>query len=115
MGPPVGSAALKELLDRLLGRRGIRLTSAASQRVAFAREKGGPVAAMAADGGLEVNAEHPMVAAILRAKLSEGQRAAYLATVVFTALNRLARGITDSDDAKFQQALAEDLRSGTGS
>ena len=56
-----------------------------------------------------MNLKHPLAAAVLASGLPDRVQAAYLATAAFTELNRQAAEISDLDDARFQQSLAEDL------
>ena len=107
--PPPALVLCHGLLLRNLGRRGIQLTAGGLGTEGLRTTTEGPLAAVAADGGLEVNLKHPLAAAVLASGLPDRVQAAYLATAAFTELNRQAAEISDLDDARFQQSLAEDL------
>ena len=70
------------------------------------------------DGGLldirgeeswDLNAAHPLTKAMLDCSLPDSEKSAYLASVVYTAANRNLASVTDQDDVKFQQALADQI------
>lgn len=60
-------------------------------------------------GGWVLDAEHPLVAAVVDSPLSAEEQAAYLASIAYTAANRLKHKVSDEDDMRFQEALCAAL------
>ena len=61
------------------------------------------------EGRWDLNYAHPLMKAMLDSSLSESEKAAYVASLVYTAANRHLASVTDQDDVKFQEALADHL------
>ena len=55
----------------------------------------------------DVNYAHPLMEAMLGSALPDAEKAAFVASLVYTAANRELTSVTDQDDVKFQQALAD--------
>lgn len=56
-----------------------------------------------------INRGHSDVARVLDTDLEPGLKAAYLASMAYTEVNRKLKSVTDEEDTAFQQALAERL------
>lgn len=96
----------RHLLRHLRGRRGLKVRSA-SLLVAENADPSAPLVTLEPSGAWMLQPYHPAVIAVLNAGLSPEEQGAYLASMVYTAANRLLDDVTDFDDAKFQQALAD--------
>lgn len=72
---------------------------------------GGPLG-FGEEGVLRLNPKNSLVSAILSSSLAPEQQAAYLASMTFTAYNRLQQKVTDLDDVRFQEALTDMLLKG---
>lgn len=72
---------------------------------------GGPLG-LGEEGVLRLNAKNALVSAILSSSLDPEHQAAYLASMTFTAYNRLQQKVTDRDDIRFQEALTDMLLKG---
>lgn len=96
----------RHILRHLRGRRGLKVRSAALV-VAEQADPSAPLVTLDGQGSWVLQKYHPAVMTILGSSLSPEEQAAYLASLVYTSANRLLEDVTDSDDAKFQQALAD--------
>ncbi len=60
-------------------------------------------------GRLRVNKGHPLVAKVLYAKIPPEAKAEFLASLIYTEVNRKEKTLTDLEDSRFQRSLADDV------
>ncbi len=96
----------RQILTELRGRRGVKLLSGMAS-LRLRPFSGGSLLDIGRAGIWSLNASHSMTQAVLGAPLPDSEKAAYLASFVYTAANRSLSYVTDLDDVKFQQALAD--------
>ena len=96
-----------ELLEALRGRRGMKLIGARTPALRLAKGAGDQMLAVGKKNTWTVNETHPLVRTVGESGLPKAVQAAYLASLVYTSANRTLRRVTDQDDVKFQQALAD--------
>ena len=94
------------LLD-LRGRRGMKLPGQGVPPLRLQRLFSGRLLDIGKAKRWDVNYAHPLMETMLGSTLLEADKAAYLASLVYTAANRELASMTDQDDVKFQQALAD--------
>lgn len=106
--PPVVALAHRLLLG-LRGRKGLRLPRHELSSLLLGRGLPLKPLTIDEDGAWILDASHPLVASVLNSPLSPEDQAAYLASVAYTAANRLKAQVTDADDIAFQEALSAAL------
>lgn len=104
-----GLVRARSVLRHLRGRRGLKLRTA---KVVLAQDAdpSAPLVTQTQSAWV-VQPYHPSMMAILGSDLSPEEQGAYLASMIYTAANRLLEDVTDHDDIKFQQALADFIAS----
>ncbi|MBI4423922.1 MAG: hypothetical protein HY554_09360 [Elusimicrobia bacterium] len=103
---PETVARARYVLRHLRGRRGIKVRNTALKLAAEADTEAPPLR-IAPSGAWVLQPYNPLVLAILGSDLAPVDQAAYLASLLYTAANREAAELSDQDDVKFQQALAD--------
>lgn len=103
---PVLEAAFR-LLAGLSGRKGLKLPRHELSDLRLGRGFEG--ALLIEEGTWTLNSDAALVKAVLGSGLSPEDQGAYLASVAYTASNRLKNIVTDLDDIRFQEALADTL------
>ncbi|TBR17439.1 hypothetical protein EPO15_16915 [bacterium] len=98
--PVAGAKAVLEELAEMSG------SWTTAERLITREGKGKALAEDTAGGGISVDLAHRAARAALSAGLPPALQAAYLASSVHTAVNRLRTALSDADDAEFQAALA---------
>ncbi|TPW21381.1 MAG: hypothetical protein FD126_747, partial [Elusimicrobia bacterium] len=78
----------------------------AAGRFGVGQGRGKKLVAENATGAIALDVGHAAARQVLERDLPAGVKAAYLASLTHTAVNRLRQAITDKDDALFQSALA---------
>lgn len=101
---PALEAAFR-LLSGLSGRKGLKLPRRELSDLRLGRGFDG--ALLIQEGTWTLNSDDALVKAVLGSGLPPGDQGAYLASVAYTASNRLKNIITDLDDIRFQEALAD--------
>jgi hypothetical protein len=96
------------LLVALQGRKGMRLRHIRGLRVSSLRlDQNLPHSPLTIrKRNWILDERHPLVATVLKSALSPEEQAPYLASIAFTAANRLISHVTDEDDIRFQEALS---------
>lgn len=102
--PPALDAALR-LLSGLSGRKGLKLPRRELSDLRLGRGFDG--ALLIQEGTWTLNSDDALVKAVLASGLPPADQGAYLASVAYTASNRLKNIVTDLDDIRFQEALAD--------
>lgn len=103
---PVLEAAFR-LLSGLSGRKGLKLPRREISDLRLDRGFDGTL--RIEEGSWTLNTDDALVKAVLNSELSAEEQGAYLASVAYTASNRLKNVVTDMDDIRFQEALADTL------
>jgi hypothetical protein len=103
---PVVEAAFR-LLAGLSGRKGLKLPRHELSDLRL--DNGFDGTLLIQEGAWTLNSDDALVKAILASSLSDDEQSAYLASVAYTASNRLKNVVTDLDDIRFQEALADTL------
>jgi hypothetical protein len=102
-------ATAQRLLRRLKGKVGSRVAARLSPHLRLELAQGGAPLALEETGAWTLRGRNALVAVVLAAKLEPREKAAYLASLAFTAANRILPDVTDTNDSEFQQVLAEEL------
>ncbi|MFH1723502.1 MAG: hypothetical protein ABII00_02655 [Elusimicrobiota bacterium] len=97
---------LKAWLRALKKRGACPLADEMIDRISLVDEGSGKLIRLTPDRGCELNAEHPLLKA-LQADYHSSARLPYLASVAFTAINRVMKDVTDAHDTDFSMALAD--------
>ncbi|MBI5210190.1 MAG: hypothetical protein HY927_09500 [Elusimicrobia bacterium] len=101
-------AVLRRLLAHARGTRGAKLLP---DKVRWAGGKRAARACLADPGAtgetIVLSRSHPMVKAVADSGLDAAAQGLYLASIVFTRFNDLKTDVTDGDDARFHEAMAE--------
>jgi hypothetical protein len=105
--PSVVRLAHQRLL-RLCGRRGMKLPGEGIRSLRLGPSSAGDLLELGPTCWA-INEAHQLAEAVLGSSLTDEQKALYLASLVYTAANRELSNVTDLDDVKFQQALADQL------
>src|SRR5439155_20274875 len=100
------------ILSKLCGRRGMKLSGQEVPVLRLQHLSDGGLLDIRGDEGWKLNDAHPLMKAMFDSSLSDAEKSAYLASLVYTAANRDLASVTDQDDVKFQQALADHLTEG---
>jgi len=95
------------ILLSLRGRRGMKLLGQSVPPLHLLRLFGDHLLDIRKTERWDLNYAHPLMETMLGSPLADAQKAAYLASLVYTAANRSLQSVTDQDDVKFQQALAD--------
>jgi hypothetical protein len=103
---PVVEAAFR-LLAGLSGRKGLKLPRHELSDLRL--DHGFEGTLLIKEGSWTLNSDDALVKAILGSSLPPEEQSAYLASVAYTASNRLKNMVTDLDDIRFQEALADTL------
>jgi len=104
------SVLLRLLFDRLKGRHGLKVADAAVRTIQITDAPAGrEILPMFDQKAWSLNRSHPMVRAVLAAPIPPEDQKDYLASILYTAVNRKLSGITDQDDVAFQEALVDAL------
>ena len=106
--PPPAVALAHKLLLGLRGRKGLPRHEASALKLGT--ELPDSPISIGAKGEWVLDARHPLVVAILESTLPANEQAAYLASVAYTAANRLKHKVSDDDDIRFQDALSSALQ-----
>jgi hypothetical protein len=96
-----------ELLSGLKGKRGMKIPRKPADLIRL--DDGPPLGPLRvdSDGTWGLHSKNPLINAILSSRLAPQEQAVYLASVAFTAFNRLECRVSDADDVRFQEALAD--------
>jgi len=100
------------ILAHLHGRPGLKLPGQSVPPLHLQRLPDGGLLDIRGEERWNLNDADPLMKAMLDSSLSDSEKSAYLASLVYTAANRDLSSVTDEDDVKFQQALAEHLTEG---
>ena len=103
---PVVEAAFV-LLSGLSGRKGLKLPRHELSDLRL--DNGFDGTLLIQEGTWTLNSDDALVRAVLGSSLSTAEQSAYLASVAYTASNRLKNMVSDLDDIRFQEALADTL------
>ncbi|MBI4424852.1 MAG: hypothetical protein HY554_14060 [Elusimicrobia bacterium] len=95
----------KAALSLLAVRQGLALFWKDAERIRAEAGKGRRALSHPDESAWTLDTAHPLVRGILDAGLPPEEQAAFLASVMHTAANRLMPGIADADDATFQEGL----------
>lgn len=98
-----------QILLHLHGRRGMKLLGPNAPTLHIRPASGESLLKIGKTERWDLDESHPMVEAVLGSLLTDEEKALYLASLVYTAANRSLSYVTDQDDVKFQQALADQL------
>jgi len=99
----------REVLTLLHGKRGMKLLDAKGPTIKGKRSSGDRLLAIGRSDVWNMDMNHPLAQEALQAPLPKEHKAAYLASLLYTRANRILHQVTDLDDVKFQQALADHL------
>jgi len=103
---PVVEAAFV-LLSGLSGRKGLKLPRHELSDLRL--DNGFDGTLLIQEGTWTLNSDDALVRAVLDSSLSTEEQSAYLASVAYTASNRLKNLVSDLDDIRFHEALADTL------
>jgi hypothetical protein len=95
---------LRRILKRVRGKRGVR---ALPSLPVWRDEDGAEFVLFDVPERLGINRRHPLAAAVAGSGLDEARQGLYLASLAFTAANRVMGEVTDLDDIRFHESLAE--------
>jgi hypothetical protein len=99
----------REVLTLLHGKRGMKMIGAKGPAAKGKRSSGNRLLDIGRSDVWNMDMNHPLAQEALQAPLPKEQKAAYLASLLYTRANRMLHQVTDLDDVKFQQALADHL------
>ncbi|MBI5624139.1 MAG: hypothetical protein HY924_10195 [Elusimicrobia bacterium] len=108
---PPALAVLRRVLKRVRGRRGVKILPA---KPVWRDEGGAQLVLLDEHERLGISTRHLMARAVADSGLDEARQGYYLASLVFTSVNRMLGDITDLDDVRFHESLAELLASPAG-
>jgi hypothetical protein len=108
-GDPAMLKLAHDILLDLRGRRGMKLPGQGVPPLRLQRLFSGQVLDIGKAERWDVNYAHPLMKTMLGSALPDADKAAFMASLVYTAANRKLASVTDLDDVKFQQALADHL------
>ncbi|MBI5882984.1 MAG: ATP-binding protein [Elusimicrobia bacterium] len=100
LAEPECLAALRRIFHRMRGAKGVPAS------VRLGAESSGDWMMMVSDGGAELFADHPWSKAVLGSPGDAVGKALYLASLIFSAANRLSSETTDADEIGSQATLA---------
>ena len=106
-GDPAILQLAHDILLNLRGRRGMKLPRQGVPPLRLQRVFSGRLLDIRKAERWEVNYAHPLMETMLGSALPDAEKAAFMASLVYTAANRELASMTDLDDVKFQQALAD--------
>ncbi|MBI4677060.1 MAG: hypothetical protein HY748_05705 [Elusimicrobia bacterium] len=101
---PANLAALRRVLKQVKGLRGMMVLPGA---VEWREESFNEPVLLDDSRTVGVSRGHPLVKAIVESGLDDARQAYYLASLVFTSANRSLSNVTDLDDVKFHESLAD--------
>lgn len=106
---PAALGLAHRILLGLRGRKGLRLPKHELSELKLGRSLPQSPLSIDSSGAWILDEEHPMVASILGSPLSPEEQAPFLASVAYTASNRIKNQVTDDDDIRFHEALTAAL------
>ncbi|MBI5209743.1 MAG: hypothetical protein HY927_07225 [Elusimicrobia bacterium] len=95
---------LRRVLKHVRGRRGVKVLPG---QVRWTEEPGQEMVRLGESGTVFVWKGHPCAKAVLESGLDPQRQALYLASLVFSATNRVLSNVTDQDDVRFHESLAD--------